>query len=229
MTKFAYWLFSYLGIMIVWAAFAMSFRYDPNAPIRNLAFNILLYGGFLALHIAMTMPSVKHALFRGRAGTGFERRVYIGVTIVTWLAVYWLHKPTGGFGWTAPMWLQYVGLCAYFLCMLAFFQTTRFEDLSSFVGMPGSELSYSVGTETPLLTDGPYAKVRHPMYQSAILGYAASLVIHPNAGQLLFAVMLSATFIAFIPFEEHQLLLARGNDYRAYMTRTPYRLVPGIW
>jgi protein-S-isoprenylcysteine O-methyltransferase Ste14 len=229
MFKTAYWFFSYLGMMIIWAAFILGFRYEPHAPARNIAFNILLYGAFVALHIAMTMPTVKHTFFGERAGTTFERRIYIGVSVVTWLAVYWLHKPTGGFGWVAPAWLQYLGLCAYLLCLAAFFQFTKFDDLKSFVGMPGSELSHSVGAETPLMTDGPYAKVRHPMYQAAILGYTASLLIHPNAGQLLFAVLLSVTFVAFIPFEEYQLLRARGDEYRAYTAHTPYRLLPGIW
>jgi protein-S-isoprenylcysteine O-methyltransferase Ste14 len=225
----AYWLFSYLGLMIIWTAFILGFRYDPQAPARNIAINLLLYGAFTAVHIAMTMPAVKRALFRDRAGTLFERRVYIVVTVITWLAVFWLHKPTGGFGWIAPIWLQYLGLCAYLLCLVAFFQFAKFDDLTSFVGMPGSELSHSVGAETPLMTGGAYAKVRHPMYQAAILGYAASLLIHPNAGQLLFAIMLSATFIGFIPFEEHQLLTARPNEYRAYIAHTPYRLFRGVW
>jgi protein-S-isoprenylcysteine O-methyltransferase Ste14 len=225
----AYWFFSYLSLMIIWAAFILGFRYEPNAPASNIAFNVLLYGAFAAFHIAMTMPAVKRAVFGDRASTAFERRVYIAVTVVTWLAVYWLHKPTGGFGWIAPLWFTYLGLCAYLLCMVAFFQFTKFDELSSFVGMPGSELSHSVGVETPLMTDGPYARVRHPMYHAAILGYATSLLIHPNAAQLLFAILLSATFIGFIPFEEHQLLAARGEEYGAYMARTPYRLVPGVW
>src|SRR5262245_10133379 len=113
MFKTAYWLFSYLGMMIIWAGFVLGFRYEPGAPARNVAFNILLYGTFIAIHIAMTMPAVKHVFFRQRSGTPFERRIYIIVTVVTWLAVYWLHKPTGGFGWIAPTWLKYLGMCAY--------------------------------------------------------------------------------------------------------------------
>jgi protein-S-isoprenylcysteine O-methyltransferase Ste14 len=229
MFKTSYWLFSYLSLTLIWAAFILGFRYDRDAPAVNIAFNVLLYGAFVAIHIAMTMPSVKRALFRNRAGTSFERRVYILVTVVTWLAVFWLHKPTGGYGWTAPKWLEYLGLCAYLLCVVAFFQFTKFDDLKSFVGLPGSELSHSVGAETPLMTDGPYAKIRHPMYQAAVLGFAASLLIHPNTAQLLFAIMVSASFIGFIPFEEHQLLTARGDEYRRYMAHTPYRLFPGIW
>src|SRR5262245_40860449 len=212
MFKTVYWCFSYLGMMIIWAAFLLGFRYEQVAPSVNVLFNVLLYGAFVAIHIAMTMPSVKRALFRDRAGTPFERRVYIAITIVTWLALYWLHLPTGGLGWTAPIWLQYLGLCAYLLCLVAFFQFTKFADIGSFLGMPGSDLSHSAGAETPRMTDGPYAGVRHPMYQAALIAYCVSLSIHPNAGQLLFVVLLSATFIGFIPFEEYQLRRARGEE-----------------
>jgi protein-S-isoprenylcysteine O-methyltransferase Ste14 len=38
-----------------------------------------------------------------------------------------------------------------------------------------------------------------------------------------------ASFLAFIPFEERQLLRARGDAYRAYIGETPYRVFRGIW
>ena len=79
------------------------------------------------------------------------------------------------------------------------------------------------------MVDGPYASVRHPMYRAAFFATLASLLIHPNAGQLLFAIMVTASFVGFIPFEEHQLLKARGEEYRAYMARTPYRVFRGVW
>ena len=60
MFKTAYWYFSYLGLMIIWAAFILGFRYDPNAPAANAVFNIALYGVFIAVHIAMTMPAMMH-------------------------------------------------------------------------------------------------------------------------------------------------------------------------
>ncbi len=58
---------------------------------------------------------------------------------------------------------------------------------------------------------------------------AASLLIHPNIGQLFWALLPTATFVAFIPVEEAQLLRARGDDYRKYMERTPWRLFRGFW
>ena len=79
------------------------------------------------------------------------------------------------------------------------------------------------------MREGPYASVRHPMYRAAVLYAGASLVIHPNAAQFLFAVMIAASFVAFIPFEERQLLRYRGDEYRRYPAETPYRVLRGLY
>ena len=79
------------------------------------------------------------------------------------------------------------------------------------------------------MTQGSYASVRHPMYRAAFYLAFSSLLVHPNAGQLLFAILTSAGFLGFIPFEEHQLIEARGDAYRNYMRATPYRVFRGIW
>jgi methanethiol S-methyltransferase len=229
MFKRAYWLFSYLGLMIVTASFIMGFRYAPDSPVSNLWFDLALYGVFAAIHIVMTMPAFKRAAFGNAAGSVTERRVYITTTVVTWLGLYWLHKPIGGFGYESPFWLEYVGLCAVLLAQVSFYEFATFENLASFVGVPGADLSHSAGSESPLMTTGGYAQVRHPMYRAAFFSCLASLLMHPNAAQLFFACLVSASFLAFIPFEEHQLLEARGDDYRAYMAQTPFRVLRGIW
>jgi protein-S-isoprenylcysteine O-methyltransferase Ste14 len=229
MFKRVYWLFGYLGLMTLSASFIMGFRYAADAPLANYAFNILLYAGFVAVHIVMTMPAFKRTVYGDPAGTLTERRIYVSISVVTWVLVYWLHKPVPGFGYDSPDWLAYVGLCAVLLSIVGFFEFATFAGLNSLLGMPGSQLSHSVGSETPLMTDGPYAQVRHPMYRAAFSLAFCSLLVHPHAGQFLFAVMVTASFVGFIPFEEHQLLEARGDQYRTYMAQTPYRLFPGVW
>jgi protein-S-isoprenylcysteine O-methyltransferase Ste14 len=67
------------------------------------------------------------------------------------------------------------------------------------------------------------------MYRAAILAGLCSIVIHFNAAQILWCLMIVGTFVGFIPIEEAQLRAARGEAYRAYMQRTPWRLMPGIW
>lgn len=229
MFRTAYWLISYLGLMTVAAAFLVGFRYAPDAPLANLWFDLALYGAFAAVHIVMTVPAFKRLLFRSAAGTPYERRIYIITTVVTWLVVYWLHLPIGGTGWVAPVWLAYLGFCIFLLAMVSFYEFSTFENLGMFLGVPGAELAFSAGAETPLMTTGSYSRVRHPMYRAAAVMNFATLMIHPNASQLTFAVLVTASFLLFIPFEEHQLLKARGDEYRAYMAATPYRVFRGIW
>jgi protein-S-isoprenylcysteine O-methyltransferase Ste14 len=225
----AYWVFSYLGLMTIWASFIMGFRHSDDAPMSNLWINLVLYAVFIAVHIALTMPAVKRAIYGERAGTPFERKIYVAITVVTWVLVYWLHKPIGGFAWASPAWLRYIGLCTVLLSVIGFFEFATFAGLDQLLGISSAGLSHSVGSETPLMTDGPYAQVRHPMYRAAFFVNFCSLLIHPTAAQLFFAVVVTASFLGFIPFEEHQLLQARGDEYRAYMASTPYRVFRGVW
>ena len=67
------------------------------------------------------------------------------------------------------------------------------------------------------------------MYRTAIAASICSLFLHPHPGPLLWGLMISATFIGFIPIEERRLIDARGEAYRAYMQATPWRLFRGIW
>jgi len=71
-----------------------------------------------------------------------------------------------------------------------------------------------------LVTRGPYTRIRHPMYTAmAVMGIAFALVT-ANGCFVLFAVALIAGFVARAPREEHMMLQAFGEEYRAYMHRT---------
>ena len=229
MFKRIYWLFAHLGMMTVSGSFIAGFKYAPDAPVANVFINIAMYAAFITVHIIMTTAAFKRAVFGKPEGTPSERRVYITTTIVTWVAVLYFHRPVPGFAFVLSPWLGFLGLCAVLLSLVAFFEFATLATLSSFLGVPGAELSHSAGDETPLFTEGPYASVRHPMYRAFVCLALSSLLMHPNAGQLLFAIMVIASFLCFVPIEERQLLKRRGDEYRAYMTQTPYRVFRGIW
>jgi protein-S-isoprenylcysteine O-methyltransferase Ste14 len=229
MARQLYWLFSHLGLVSFPATFLLGFRHAPEAPLANLLFDLLLYALFIVVHIVMTMPAFKQRVYGRPEGTPLERRIYVTISIVTWVGLYALHRPIDLFGFEAPAWLQFLGICGVLLAVVAFFEFATFEGLARLVAMPGSELSHTVGSETPLMKEGPYARVRHPMYRAAFLVGFASLLIHPHAGQLVFALLTAGSFVGFIPFEEHQLVQARGEEYRSYMRTTPYRLFYGLW
>jgi protein-S-isoprenylcysteine O-methyltransferase Ste14 len=229
----AYRVFAYYGLMAVFGSLLFGFAHDAAAPASNFRFNLLLYAAFVAPHLVMTRPWFKRAVWGNPAGSPAERRVYIAIAVVTWLAVLALHRPVPGGEVELPHWLAVIvhfsGVVGFLYCFFLFVQGATLNVLDGLLGVPGAAMSFSHGPETPLFTDGPYAEVRHPMYRAALLAGLSSLLIYPNAGQLLWAVLIAVTFIGFIPVEEAQLIRARGDDYRRYRERTPYRLIKGIW
>ena len=79
-----------------------------------------------------------------------------------------------------------------------------------------------------LVTDGVYARVRHPMYTAFWLWALAQALLLPNWVAGLSGLVGFGTLYAFRVGREEKLMLdAFGNEYRAYMARTA-RLVPRL-
>jgi protein-S-isoprenylcysteine O-methyltransferase Ste14 len=224
-----YTWFALTGLTVVSASVLMGFRHEPGVPAGNYLFNAVLYATYMAIHAIMMMPWYKGLTTGAPEGNPKERRIYTMVAVVTWLFLYWIHRPLPGPSLELPGWITFLGICGFLLGFFAFTEGGTFESFKGFFGVPGAEASHSATAETPLQTEGSYASVRHPMYRGFVCLIAASLLIHPNAAQVAWGVVLALTFIVFIPIEESQLLSARGEEYRAYMQRTPHRLFRGIW
>ncbi|MDQ7843754.1 MAG: isoprenylcysteine carboxylmethyltransferase family protein [Armatimonadota bacterium] len=80
----------------------------------------------------------------------------------------------------------------------------------------------------PLVREGPYRYLRHPIYASFIAYYVAAWLLQPN---LLFGVVtpLAVLRIHYQATLEERLLLARhGAAYAAY-ARTTSRFIPFVW
>jgi len=228
-----YRAFGYLGLMTVFGTLLHGFRHDATAPMSNYAFNLMLFAAFTLPHLVMTRSWFKQAVWGNPGGSPRERRFYIFVTIVSWLTVYALHKPMPGPMIVIPEALagavQFFGQIGLLFASYLFFEGTTRAMLDQLLGSPGASVSHSHGPNTPLFTEGAYSQVRHPMYRAAVIGGLCSLLIHPQMGQLFWVGLLGVTFIGFIPIEERQMLAARGDDYRQYMQRTPYRLLQFVW
>ena len=232
----AYRVFAYFGVMTVLGSLLFGFRYSPTAPAGNYLIGLLLYGVFVAPHLVMTRGWWKRTFWGDEGGSPRERRFYITITIVTWLGVIWIQQAflpmSGGALALSPQaagLLRFVGIIGFLFYFRLFFEGSTLEAIDRLLGVPGNTISHTHGPRTPLFTEGPYARVRHPMYQAALFCALSSLLIHPNLAQVFWAAMIGATFLAFIPIEEAQLVAARGDDYRHYQKQVPYRLLRGIW
>ena len=80
-----------------------------------------------------------------------------------------------------------------------------------------------------LLTEGPYAYVRHPYYSGFILLTIGLTLAVPIFETRLLAVMTFAVISTYVPREEEQLLIQYKKRYRAYMDKVKYKLIPGIY
>lgn len=75
--------------------------------------------------------------------------------------------------------------------------------------------------EDGIIRDGPFARIRHPLYFSSLLLYVALLVFNPTVlSILIFAVIFA--FYNFIAGHEEKILLEKyGDTYREYMNAVP--------
>ena len=79
-----------------------------------------------------------------------------------------------------------------------------------------------------VITTGPYAWVRHPMYLGALAMFFFSPLALGSYWALLPAAVTPLILVLRIRDEE-VMLRAALPAYDAYAVRTPYRLIPGVW
>lgn len=85
-----------------------------------------------------------------------------------------------------------------------------------------------VEQQQEVITTGPYAWVRHPMYLGVLLMYVASPLALGSYWGIIPTVLLIVLLVARIRNEE-SVLLSQLEGYREYAAQTRYRLFPGIW
>lgn len=125
----------------------------------------------------------------------------------------WSHMPTG---------LQLVGAAAIAGCMVLVW---RVFQVNSFA-VPQVR-AQAARTQTVIST-GPYAFVRHPMYSGALLYFVGTPLLLGSWLGLAAGLLLSLGFGARAIGEE-AMLRRDVAGYEAYAARVRYRLVPGIW
>lgn len=79
-----------------------------------------------------------------------------------------------------------------------------------------------------VITTGPYALVRHPMYTIAIVLLFAIPVALGSRYALILAAFLTLLLIVRTYFED-RTLHSELEGYPEYAEHTPHRLIPGVW
>jgi protein-S-isoprenylcysteine O-methyltransferase Ste14 len=150
-----------------------------------------------------------------------KQKTIIKTSLPVFIAAFLLPGFDRRYGWSAVPPL--VVVIADFICLLAYglFVLVMKEN-------PYASRIVEVENDQRVITTGPYAVVRHPLYLSGLTIYLFSPLGLGSFWALLPALLLVFVFIARILTEE-KLLTEKLEGYRDYLQRVRYRLIPGIW
>ena len=163
---------------------------------------------------------------RLRAGPRAEQRptqkVIIIAGLLPYLAAFVITVCDHRFGWSpaVPAWLSLVGDALGVLGILVYFLVIRENRYAA--------STVQVAEGQTVISTGPYAIVRHPMYAGAILVFIGMPLALGSWWGLLFVPLFIAGF-AWRLLDEEKLLRASLPGYAEYMRKVRYRLIPYVW
>ena len=158
------------------------------------------------------MPDSQAIQREGRAV--FAARVVLFILLMAFLVLYILNVAwIGALSLPFPGWLRWLG---FFLGLASLTFWIWAQEALGKEWSPQLQLR----EEHHLVTTGPYARVRHPIY-TAMFGYGTSLaLVTANWAFLGLAVLVIGGLIARVPKEEQMMLEEFGEEYKAYIKNT---------
>lgn len=128
------------------------------------------------------------------------------------------------FGWSEslPMWMKVVGMVVQIPCFVLLGWVMRENTYLSQVVKIDEARGHQV------ITTGPYALVRHPMYTIVIVLLFAMPIALGSRYALILSVFLSVLLVVRTYLED-RTLHEELEGYVEYAEKTRYRLLPGIW
>jgi protein-S-isoprenylcysteine O-methyltransferase Ste14 len=186
----------------------------------------LLFG---AACLAITLYFLRHAPMlverRMSAGPGAEseprQKTIMSLASVALIALYLISALDHGFRWSqVPAAVSLIGDLFVALGFYGIFLTFRANAYAA--------ATVKVERDQPVITTGPYALVRHPMYAAALpLFIATPPALGSWLGLIPAAFVVAAVIWRLVDEEAH---LARDlAGYKEYRAKVRTRLVPGVW
>jgi len=128
------------------------------------------------------------------------------------------------YGWSEPLplWMKIVAIIIHIPCFFGLGWVMRENTYLAQVVKIDEQRDHQV------ITTGPYALVRHPMYTIVITLLFAVPVALGSRYALILAVLLTLLLI-IRTYLEDRTLHYELDGYAEYAKQTPYQLIPGIW
>lgn len=126
------------------------------------------------------------------------------------------------FGWSpaVPAWLSLVGDALVALGIVIYYLVIRENRFAA--------ATVEIAEGQTVVSTGPYAVVRHPMYAGAILFLVGAPIAVGSWWGLLFSLLFVVGFVWRL-LNEEKFLSTNLPGYVEYISEVRYRLVPNIW
>ncbi len=184
---------------------------------------------FFGPALVITIWVAKHdpALLERRlkAGAKAEQRigqkVVQGIAAVVFLADYAIPALDHRFGWSRMPW--YVTLAGDAMMLIGFaivFEVFKENSYTSGI--------IEVANDQKVVSTGPYAHVRHPMYTGALIMLFGIPIALGSWWGILVNLPMTAGIVWRL-LDEEQFLGQNLPGYTEYRAKVKFRLVPGVW
>lgn len=184
---------------------------------------VLLVTGWYAIRLPFERRAKRSATERSGRDAGEWTRMWVSGTGLGILPLIFLFSGWPSFASYTPGWAQIAIGIAVAILALVMFRLTH-QALGRFWSV-----SLDIRDGHKLVTEGIYARLRHPMYSAFWLMALGQALLVPNwvAG---LAGLVGFGFLFFLRIgpEERMMEDKFGQDYVSYKSRTD-RIIPGIW
>jgi protein-S-isoprenylcysteine O-methyltransferase Ste14 len=218
-----------VSLAAVLYAYTVPFARPAGGPSLKPAFIDTGLFTIFALHHSILARGWAKRAVTAVVPAWLERSLFTWIASLLLLMVIWLWRPVGGLIYAVPPpwhWFGYAVQVAGIVVTAASASAIDVLDLAGVRPILDARRR-APARHVPLETGGVYAVVRHPVYLGwALVFFGAPLM---TATRFTFAVVSTAYLAAAIPLEERSLVRVFGNEYRAYRSRTRWRMVPGLW
>ena len=193
--------------------------------LASVDFSGRIFWSALAITFYLMRNDPKLLERRINAGPGAEKdksqKIIQTLAMISFMAIFVLCGMDHRFGWsTVPAYIVATGDALVALGFLFIFFVFKENTFASGI--------IEVGAEQKLITTGPYAFIRHPMYTGALvmlLGIPLAL----GSWWGLFMIIPITLVIVWRLVEEEKFLAKNLSGYSDYRNKVTYRLLPLIW
>jgi protein-S-isoprenylcysteine O-methyltransferase Ste14 len=152
-----------------------------------------------------------------------DRAIIVAIMVCLCAWIVFMPLDARRFGWShTPPWAQVIGAALIVGAFLGWVSVLRANSFASVKVRVQRERGQTV------ISTGPYAVVRHPMYGYVLLLLIGTPLLLGSLWGLLGAVVVMP-LLALRALGEEAVLMDGLPGYREYAAKVRFRLVPGIW